>query len=115
MAVRVICGSRAASASTMLYHRRPTSGISSTTTKIASAAQRKSSSEIADETWRQSICRETYQKHAPVTSSLSATIAAFSTLPRCDRRGASKSLATLVLIDLVPDLRDRNGDPPRVI
>src|SRR5437868_7069029 len=86
MAVRVICGSRAASASTMLYQRRPTSGISSTTTKIASAAQRKSSSEIADETWRQSICRETYQKHAPVTSSLTVTIAAFSTL-RCDGRG----------------------------
>src|SRR5262245_43762266 len=68
----------------------------------ANAAQRKSNSEIADETWRQSICRETYQKHAPVTSSLAATIAAFSTLPRCDGRGVSKSLAPLVLIRLRP-------------
>src|SRR5262249_32780187 len=95
MAGRCNFGSRAASASTMLYQRRPTSGISSTTTKIANAAQRKSSSEIADEAWRQSICRETYQKHAPVTSSLAATIAAFSTLPRCDGRGVSNSLPML--------------------
>src|SRR5215831_12388205 len=86
----------------MLYQRKPASGISSMITKIASAAQRKSSSRIADETWRQSICRETYQKHAAVTSSLAATIAAFSTLPRCDGRGVSKSLATLVLIRLRP-------------
>src|SRR5262245_57104275 len=64
----------------------------------ANAAQRKSSSGIADETWRQSICRETYQKHAPVTSSLAATIAAFSIGPRYDGRGVSKSLVTLVLM-----------------
>src|SRR6516164_3989511 len=86
----------------MLYQRSPTSGISSMITKIASAAQRNSSNGIADETWRQSICREAYQKHAAVTSSLAATIAAFSTLPRCDGRGVSKSLATLVLIRLRP-------------
>src|SRR6516225_8279011 len=99
-AIRVICLSRAASASTILYQRRPASGISSVATKIASAAQRKSSSGIVDKTWRQSICRETYQKHAPVTSSLAATITAFLTPPRCDGRGVSKSLATLVLIRL---------------
>ncbi len=69
-------------------------------TKIASAAQRNSSNGIADESWRQSICRERYQKHAPVTSSLAATIAAFLAPPRCDWRCASKSLATLVLIRL---------------
>src|SRR5262249_40125233 len=66
------------------------------------AAQRKSRSVIADETWRQSTCPETYQKHAPVTSTLAAMIAAFSTLPRCDGRGGSNSLATLVLIRLRP-------------
>src|SRR6516162_87134 len=86
----------------MLYQRKPASGISSMITKIASAAQRNSSNGIADESWRQSICRERYQKHAPVTNSLAATIAAFSTLPRCDGRGASKSLATLLLIRLRP-------------
>src|SRR5215472_3443698 len=86
----------------MLYQRKAASGISSMITKIASAAQRKSSSGIADETWRQSTCPETYQKHAPVTSSLAATIAAFSTPRRCDGRGVSKSLATLVLIRLRP-------------
>src|SRR5215831_5479628 len=86
----------------MLYQRRPTSGICSMTTKIARAAQRNSSNGIADEAWRQSTCPETYQKHAPVTSSLAATIAAFSTLPRCDGRGGSNSLATLVLIRLRP-------------
>src|SRR6516162_7522815 len=86
----------------MLYQRKPASGISSMTTRIASAAQRNSSNGIADESWRQSICRERYQKHAPVTSSLAATIAAFSTLPRRDGRGVSKSLATLVLIRLRP-------------
>jgi hypothetical protein len=59
-------------------------------TKIASAAQRKSSSGIADKTWRQSICRETYQKHAPVTSSLAAMIAAFSTLR--DTTGAASPI-----------------------
>src|SRR5262245_51247029 len=86
----------------MLYQRKPASGISSMITKIASAAQRNSSNGITDESWRQSICRETYQKHAPVTSSLAATIAAFSTLPRCDGRGALKSLATVVFIRLRP-------------
>src|SRR5215469_4738345 len=86
----------------MLYQRKPASGISSMITKIASAAQRNSSNGMADESWRQSICRETYQKHAPVTSNLAATIAAFSTPPRCDGRGVSKSLATVVLIRLRP-------------
>src|SRR5215469_14681833 len=86
----------------MLYQRKPASGISSMIAKIASAAQRNSSNGIADETWRQSICRETYQKHAPVTSSLTATNGAFSTLPRCDGCGVSKSLATLVIIRLRP-------------
>src|SRR5262245_11627161 len=82
----------------MLYQRKPASGISSMITKIASAAQRNSSNGITDESWRQSICRETYQKHAPVTSSLAAMIAAFPAQPPCDGRGASKSLTTLVLI-----------------
>src|SRR5262249_30959079 len=86
----------------MLYQRKPASGISSMITKMASAAQRKSRSVITDETGPQPPCRETYQKHAPVTSSLAATIAAFSTPPRCDGRGVSKSLATLVLIRLRP-------------
>src|SRR5262245_41073884 len=79
------------------------------TTKIARTAQRKSSSGIADETWRQSICRETYQKHAPVTSSLAATIAAFSAPRRRDGRGVSNLLATLVLIRL----RFRPERPPQ--
>src|SRR6516162_6789780 len=84
----------------MLYQRKPASGISSMITKIASAAQRNSSNGITDECWRQSICRETYQKHAPVTSSLATTIAAFSAAPRFDGRGVSKSLATPVFIRL---------------
>src|SRR5262249_54577935 len=113
----------------MLYQRRPTSGISSMNTKIARAAQRKSRSVIADETWRQSTCRETYQKHAPVTSSLAAMIAAFSTLRRCDGRGVSNSLAMLALIRLRPwparppqrsvqqqvSLRDGNGRDKRQV
>jgi hypothetical protein len=68
--------------------------------KAASAAQRKSSSGIADKTWFKSICRETYQKHVPVTSNLAAKIATFSPLPPRDGRGVSKSLATLVLTRL---------------
>src|SRR5215471_1979343 len=92
MAIRVICLSRAPSESTILYQRRPESGISSMATKIASAAQRKSSSGMTDQTWFRSICRETYQRHAPVTSNLAAKIATFSPLPPRDRPGISKSL-----------------------
>src|SRR5262249_56008635 len=99
-AIRVICLSRAPSEPTILYQRRPASGISSRATKIASAAQRRSSSGIVDKTWFKSMCREMYQKHAPVTSNLAAKIAAFSPLPPRDGRGVSRSLATLVLIRL---------------
>ena len=80
MAVRVARISRAASEPTILYQRRPESGISSVATKIANAAHRKSSSGMADKTWFKSICRETYQKHAPVTSSLAISIATFSAI-----------------------------------
>ena len=51
-------------------------------TKLANAAQRKSNSEMEDKTWLKSICREIYQKHAPVTSSLTAKIATFWAPPR---------------------------------
>src|SRR5262245_863790 len=80
MAVRVARISRAASEPTILYQRRPESGISSVATKIANAAHRKSSSGMRNKTWFKSICRETYQKHVPVTSSLATRIATFSAL-----------------------------------
>src|SRR5437870_11470790 len=83
---------------TTLPQRRPTSGISSIASKLARPAQRKSKSGMADQTCCHSICRETYQKHAPVTTSLAATNATFSALPRRDARGVSKSLVRLVLI-----------------
>src|SRR6516165_7814191 len=96
----------------MLYQRKPASGISSMITKIASAAQRNSSNGITDESWRQSICRDTYQKHAPVTSSLAASIAAFLAA-QLDRRGVSKSLATPLLIRWSLSPIDCTDDPSR--
>src|SRR5262249_24934196 len=89
---------RAASSSTMPHHLSPTSGICSTTTTVANAAQRKSSTRTADKTWPVSTFRERYQKHAAVTSSLTATIASFLVARVRDGRVVSRSLATLVLI-----------------
>jgi len=47
-----------------------------------------------------SICRETYQKHPPVTISFEAKIAIFPAPPPRDALLVSTSLATLVLIRL---------------
>ena len=112
MTVRVMRSSSAASASTTSRQRRPRSGIWSTATKMANAAQRKSNDGIADRTWRRSICRETYQKHAPVTSSLAAKTATFPAPPARGRLFVSRSLATLMLIQLAcaprcPDRTER--------
>src|SRR5260370_36303292 len=101
MSARVIGASSGASASTILRQRSPSSGTCNIAIRVASAAQRQSRSGIIDEAWRQSTCRDTYQKHAPVTSSLAVTIATFWTLPR-DARGDSKSPATLLLIRTRP-------------
>ena len=63
---------RVPSASTTFHQRTPATGIWSMTSNIANAAQRKFNHGSADRTWLKSICRETYQKHAPVTMSLAA-------------------------------------------
>src|SRR5262249_2543687 len=83
---------RAASSSAMPHHRSPTSGICSTTT-VANAAQRKSSTRTADKTWPVSTCRERYQEHADDRQLFSFLVA-----PPRDWRVVSRSLATLVLI-----------------
>ena len=52
----------------------------------------------ADKTCFKSICRETYQKHPPVTISFAAKIASFSIPPPRGRLVVSRSLATLMPI-----------------
>src|SRR5262249_9071173 len=98
--MRLLC---AASSSTMAHHRSPTSGICSITTTLANAAQRTATTRTADKTWPVSTCRERYQKHVAVTSSLTATIASFLVAPPRDGRVVSRSLATLVLIQFRSD------------
>jgi hypothetical protein len=57
---------------------------------------------MADKTWLTSIWRHRYQKHAPVTSSLTATNASlFAPLPRGEFV-VSISLAALLLIEPLP-------------
>src|SRR6516164_10454818 len=92
---------RAASASMILYQRRPKTGTSSMATSVANAAQRKSNKRIEDETWIKSICRKTYQKHAAVTRSFTAKIRAFLPPPPAGRLVVSRSLVTVVLTILL--------------
>src|ERR1700758_1481905 len=98
MMVGVILLLRATNSSTMAHHRSPTSEYASTTTPMANATQRKSSTRTADKTWPVSTCHERYQKHAAVTNSLTATIASFLVVRPRDRCVVLRSLAPLVLI-----------------
>jgi hypothetical protein len=63
-------------------------------TREANAAHRKSNKRIEDKTWLKSICRKTYQKHAAVTRSFTAKIAAFLPPPPAGRLVVPKSLVT---------------------
>jgi hypothetical protein len=87
MAARVIRLSLSPREFTILRQRRPPKGISSMISKVANPAQRKSNSGMVEKTWLKSICRDTYQKHPPVTNSLAAKIAIFSRPPPRDGRG----------------------------
>jgi hypothetical protein len=68
--------------------------------QMANAAQRKSASATAARTLVNSICRETYQKHAPVTASLAAKIAIVLIPPLRGGTAVPRSPATLPLIHL---------------